>query len=250
MEPPLTEVQSPENPRDPEELKELDRDRSRSHVDAGAQKSHVALPPGNVFLTGLMGCGKSTVGWHLSQISGLGFVDLDQWIEDRAGKKIHEIFAQDGEQAFREIEKKAVLYWCGARRHVISLGGGALAPQDSWEALRKCGVLVWINTPVLELGRRLIGEGASLANRPLLEDLLRVEDSDKRMKLLNDRLGALLSQRLDRYREAQITVDNGYTTPDVTARCIKELLMGQGYFGRGEARLSKFASRWKRWGAF
>lgn len=245
----MSEGQNSDSQRDSGADKESERERNRSPGDSGSQKTGGSIPPGNVFLTGLMGCGKSTVGWHLSQISGLGYVDLDDWVERKAGMKVHEIFAQQGEQVFRDLERQALLYWSGARRYVISLGGGALVHQDSWAALRKSGVLVWINTPLAELARRLLAEGAQLANRPLLEDLVRIEDPEKKTKLLLERLGALLSQRQDRYREALVTVDNGYTTPDVTARCIKELLMENGYFGKGESRLTKFASRWKRWGA-
>ena len=66
-------------------------DQRPSEYDKGIP----ALPPTNVYLTGLMGCGKSTVGWHLSQISGLGFVDLDQWIEQKVGRSVHEILQKE-----------------------------------------------------------------------------------------------------------------------------------------------------------
>ena len=79
-----------------------------------------------IFLIGYMGCGKSTLGKALARRCELDFIDLDDYIEARAGKKIREIFAEEGEEAFRDMERRMLreVSADGKRDVVVACGGG------------------------------------------------------------------------------------------------------------------------------
>ncbi len=105
------------------------------------------LPPKNIVLIGFMGSGKSTVGRELHQRLGYPLVDMDTVIEQRAGKPITEIFAEDGEAAFRDMETKLLeeLNEPSTPRRIISTGGGVINRVENRELLRHLGYVVWLN---------------------------------------------------------------------------------------------------------
>lgn len=117
-------------------------------------------------LMGFMGTGKSEVGRRLAQRLGRAFVDTDEWIEARAGKRIAAIFNEEGEAAFRRLEREAVAAAANRGDAVIAVGGGAVLDPENVRRLREGGVLVHL-TARPEVVLRRIGDGAS---RPLLRD--------------------------------------------------------------------------------
>ncbi len=102
----------------------------------------------NVVLIGMPGCGKSTIGRALARRQGKVFLDLDRLIEERAGKSIPAIFAQEGEEAFRTLESWAVRE-AGARTGcVISTGGGVVTRAENCAPLRQNGVIIHLTRPL------------------------------------------------------------------------------------------------------
>jgi shikimate kinase len=93
--------------------------------------------PDQVILIGPPGAGKSTVGGLLARETASNFVDTDQQIESKIGKKIAEIFIEDGEEPFREVEKKVVLEALAGSKGVIALGGGAVLSDEVQEELMR-----------------------------------------------------------------------------------------------------------------
>ena len=97
----------------------------------------------NFVLTGFMGCGKSTVGRRLAALTGHRFVDTDELIVKTQNKSIPEIFAEVGEEGFRDIEQRVLRDLVGVAGVVLSTGGGAILREENREALKKVGVIVW-----------------------------------------------------------------------------------------------------------
>lgn len=86
----------------------------------------------NLILCGFMGCGKTTVGQRLAQLAGMGYLDLDQQIQEENGMPIPQIFAQLGQDHFRRLEHQAIARLAQREGYVVSTGGGALAnPQNA-----------------------------------------------------------------------------------------------------------------------
>jgi len=146
-----------------------------------------------VLLCGLMGSGKSRVGRALASRLGWDFVDTDERVEKAAGMKISEIFAREGEAAFRRLESEA-LAALPIRRCVVALGGGAVVSAENRRVLREKGRLVWLDATPQTLAAR-IGESQK---RPLLAGL----DAAGRVA----RLAQLRSERLEAYSEAELQV--------------------------------------------
>lgn len=125
-------------------------------------------PPKNLVLIGFMGSGKSTVGRALHQRLGYPLVDMDQVIEQRAGKPIASIFAEDGEQAFRDAETNLLEELAGEAtglRRIISTGGGVIGRARNRELLRQLGYVVWLHAPVEVIFERT----SKNRERPLLQ---------------------------------------------------------------------------------
>lgn len=118
-----------------------------------------------IALVGMPGCGKSTVGRHLARQLGLAFVDTDAEIERRAGCSIREMFARQGEAAFRDLEQEVVAGLTAGDGRVLATGGGVVLRQANRDALHaRCQVFYLRSTPE-ELHRRLRHD----TQRPLLQ---------------------------------------------------------------------------------
>jgi shikimate kinase len=121
--------------------------------------------PRHVVLVGLMGAGKSTVGARCAERMGRAFVDTDAVVESIAGAPVADLFAHDGEAAFRELERSAVADACAAPVPiVIAAGGGAVLDAENRKHLRDAGFVVWLRAPAAQLAAR-VGDGRG---RPLL----------------------------------------------------------------------------------
>lgn len=129
--------------------------------------SETATPPKNIVLVGFMGSGKSTVGRELHQRLGYPLVDMDHVIEQRAGKPITAIFAENGEEAFRDMETRLLeeLNDPEAPRRIISTGGGVVGREENRELLRHLGYVVWLHAPIAVI----LDRTARNRERPLLD---------------------------------------------------------------------------------
>ena len=105
--------------------------------------------PRNIVLIGFMGSGKSTVGRELHQRLGYPLVDMDHLIESRAGKSIAAIFADEGEEYFRDMETALLeeLFDPAAPRRIISTGGGIVGRERNRDLLHQLGYVVWLHAP-------------------------------------------------------------------------------------------------------
>ncbi|MCK5801404.1 MAG: hypothetical protein KAI66_01165 [Lentisphaeria bacterium] len=117
-----------------------------------------------VALVGFMGCGKSTVGRLLAKKLDRKFIDCDTLIESIAGRTIPEIFASDGEEAFREIEQQALVKATSWPDRVIACGGGVVTREANLRILRKETLCAWLTAPLEATVARCSG-----SNRPLLQ---------------------------------------------------------------------------------
>jgi shikimate kinase len=120
-----------------------------------------------IYLLGYMGCGKSTIGKKLAKTLGIPFIDLDERIEQQAGKTIVAIFEQDGEAVFRKIEQQALHHTFELENAVIATGGGAACYADNMDQMRVNGVTVYIELPAKVLADRLKN---AATKRPLLKN--------------------------------------------------------------------------------
>lgn len=117
----------------------------------------------NIVLTGMPGSGKNSIGKALALRVGMEYVDTDELIEQRAGRTVSAIFAESGEPAFRDMESAVAKEVASRGGLVISTGGGTMMREDNARALRRTGLVFFINRPVEE-----ILSTVDLSNRPLL----------------------------------------------------------------------------------
>ncbi len=171
------------------------------------------MTEGPIFLTGFMGVGKTRVGRILARELGRCFLDTDRMIEQCAGKTIAEIFADEGEAHFRQLERDCVLETCQRPDAVVALGGGAITRADNIEAVRGAGILVCLKADVDTIFVRV----KRRSNRPLLAGL---DPQAQRAKI-----ETLLRERAPFYDQAHIEL---YTTqaqtPEDTAGQLRDLL--------------------------
>lgn len=120
----------------------------------------------NIALIGMPGCGKTTVGRALADLLGRPFYDADEQIEARAGRKIPDIFAQDGEAAFRKLETEVLAELSRQSGAVIATGGGVVTREENRDLLRQNSTIVWLQRDLHSLP--LAGRPVS-QSRPLNE---------------------------------------------------------------------------------
>lgn len=184
-----------------------DADLSRIIDDCNAEISKDFPVKSNIVLTGFMGSGKSSLGKLIAVEYAFGLTDTDSLIESKYGK-ISDIFASLGEKAFREKESEIALAVSEYRNSVIAAGGGLPLSSLNVQALKRNGIIVYLDTPFELCYKRIRGDLA----RPL------ASDGDR------DRLLALYSARKAVYENcADITLDGSLSLPEML-KSIKEKL--------------------------
>ncbi|KAF3976775.1 hypothetical protein ACB098_01G159500 [Castanea mollissima] len=163
-----------------------------------AQEVASCLNGRSIFLVGMMGSGKTTVGRILSEALGYCFVDSDRYVEQAMGTSVTQIFEQRGESFFRDHESEALQKLSFAPRKVIATGGGAVVRPVNWKYMRQ-GITVFLDVPLDALARRIAAVGTD--SRPLLH----FESGDAYTKAFVG-LFTLTKKRSEAYANADATV--------------------------------------------
>jgi shikimate kinase len=121
-----------------------------------------------IFLIGFMGSGKTAMGKLLAKRHGLTFIDLDSYIENKYRRTVAQIFAENGESGFREIERNCLREVAEFEDVVIATGGGAPCFFDNMDFMNQCGETIYIHLTPEHLSERLSSSRAGV--RPLLRD--------------------------------------------------------------------------------
>lgn len=166
----------------------------------------------NIVLCGFMGCGKSTVGRELAAQTGLPFLDMDDYIADKAGLTVEEIFARHGEPYFRMLESQACEELAQTGGQVIATGGGALTFPQNAAALRETGLIILLDVALPVLCARLERDSTP---RPVLQAAQK-----------SGNLEALHAERMRLYRQAAdlaVTVPTEQPAAEIAAEILHKI---------------------------
>ena len=105
----------------------------------------------NIILIGMPGCGKTSIGITLAQKLSKEFADTDEWITKTSGKSIPDIFAEDGEEAFRKLETAALKELCGYGNFVIASGGGIVTRPENLKTIKQNGIVIFLDRELSQL---------------------------------------------------------------------------------------------------
>ncbi|MBU6250259.1 MAG: shikimate kinase [Cyanobacteria bacterium REEB417] len=159
----------------------------------------------------MMGAGKSAVGRPLADALGYRFVDADTAIEAVAGRPIPQLFAEQGEAGFRDLETAVIGQIATWHSLVVATGGGVVTRPENWGHMRQ-GVVIWLDAPAELLLARL---GADPTPRPLLQG----DDREARLQ-------ALLQERRPLYHQADLQICQSDESPATVAALVLEALPG------------------------
>jgi len=185
-------------------------------VQGDANVLHTELGTSNIYLIGMMGCGKSTVGRLLAEVLGYDFVDSDSLVEEAAGMSIPDIFAIHGEATFRELETQAISRLASMGRLIVATGGGAVLRPCNWDIM-KAGVVAWLDVPLEDLAARVVAAGVK--SRPILSQ--GAENEDAYTSALA-RLSSVWEKRKHLYLSAEVRVSLK-DMADLLGRNVKEI---------------------------
>jgi len=164
----------------------------------------------SIALIGLRGCGKSVVARELAKLLERDQVDTDELVVRRAGRSIATIFADDGEVAFRRLEKAVIVEIAHDPPAVISVGGGAVLDQENVKNLRAAATLVWLTASPEVLWHRIACDPTTASMRPPLTEESGLAGMQQ-----------LLAQRSPLYEQASdLTIDTTQRTPLEVAEAI------------------------------
>ncbi|WP_320663451.1 shikimate kinase [Prochlorococcus sp. MIT 1223] len=166
----------------------------------------------NLYLIGMMGSGKSETGPHIAQKLGYRFVDTDLVIEKAVKKSITQIFEEDGECAFREIETQVLKEIGKLYSLVIATGGGIVTRSENWGILHQ-GIVVWLDPGPKRLLERLKKKN-ELEKRPLIAN----DDTSRAFEKLNQ-------DRIPQYNEADLHISVQEESPKELSNLIAKNLI-------------------------
>ena len=158
----------------------------------------------NIVLIGMPACGKSTIGYWLSKKINYPFVDVDRYLEEKENRIISDIFSNEGEEYFRELETKYLKELSEKEGIIISTGGGAIKNKENIDILKENGIIVFLNRTIDDISRE------NHRNRPLLQN--------------PDNLQKLYDERIKLYRRyADIIIKNDDSIDVIVERIITSL---------------------------
>lgn len=164
----------------------------------------------NIFLIGLMGAGKTTIGRHLARVMHKQFYDSDHEIEARTGVSVRTIFDIEGESGFRKREEAVVASLVRQHNIILATGGGVILSENNRRALKANGLIVYLYAGLDELWARTRQD----KNRPLLQTV------DPK-----SRLQALFTERDPLYRDvADIVINTRHQHGNVIAQTLARSL--------------------------
>ena len=158
----------------------------------------------NIVLIGMPACGKSTIGYWLSKKINYPFVDVDRYLEEKENRIISDIFSNEGEEYFRELETKYLKELSEKEGIIISTGGGAVKNKENIDILKENGIIVFLNRTIDDISRE------NHRNRPLLQN--------------PDNIRKLYDERIKLYRQyADIIIKNDDSMDVIIDRIITAL---------------------------
>lgn len=171
------------------------------------------VPERTIALVGLMGAGKTTVGRRLAAALGLSFADADAEIVKAAGCSIAEIFAEHGECAFRQGERRVIARLLAGPVHVLATGGGAFIDPGTRALMKERAISIWLKAPLEVLMKRV----EKREHRPLLQ-----EDDPRAV------MERLMAERYPIYAQADITIESSPGPHGVAVDAILKALRARG----------------------
>lgn len=163
----------------------------------------------NLYLIGMMGSGKTTIGQLVATELGYQFFDTDTVIEQVAKQSIKQIFAESGEVAFRQLESQVLAELSAYTRLAIATGGGIVLKPENWSYLHH-GIVVWLDVPIEQLQERLQAD----ETRPLLQD----PNPQAKLQTLFRQREALYAQS-----DVRVSYKAGETPEQLTKRLLEQL---------------------------
>lgn len=163
----------------------------------------------NIYLIGLSGTGKSTVGKILSQIVQLPYIEMDEKIIEKDGSNIEQIFANKGEEYFRNIESKILTEISSNKGYIVSTGGGVPIKNENREIMLKSGFVVNLTASANNILLRVKKDGNII--RPLLGKKSSIES-----------IKNMMVERKNIYKFAQLTLNTSNKTPNDIANNISD----------------------------
>lgn len=143
----------------------------------------------NIVLIGMPGCGKSTIGYRMSQKINYSFFDADKYLEEKENRIISDIFSKEGEEYFRKLETKYLKDLSKKEQIIISTGGGAVKKKENIDILKQNGIIIFLDRTIEDISKE------NHENRPLLQNI--------------ENLWKLYDERINLYRKyADIIIKN------------------------------------------
>ena len=161
----------------------------------------------NIVLLGMMGSGKSTIGYLLSRNINFNFLDIDKFIEKEMGLKIYDIFQKKGEIYFRNLEEKITLKFLKGKGKIISLGGGAFLNKNIRKEILKNHISFWL----------------SWNNSTIIKRILKSKKRPIAFISSENNLKKLINERSDIYSEAKFKINCETLTKNMIVKNIIEL---------------------------
>ena len=158
----------------------------------------------NIVLIGMPACGKSTIGYWLSKKIGYPLLDTDKYLEEKENRIISDIFSNEGEEYFRNLETKYLKELSEKEGLIISTGGGAVKKKENIDILKKNGIVIFLNREINDISKE------NHKHRPLLKDINNIQK--------------LYDERIDLYKKySDIIIKNNDDMSIIVDRIITAL---------------------------